>query len=192
MEMIVVIDRRRAAKMTMLVVFLAAAGFLWATSGHERELWSAQGVEPLWTALPGEEAHEPAQPVTAAVAVEVMPAEEGLFAEYRLERDRARAAQMELIRSALDAPGLDEARRSQLSAELLALLRKGERELQAETLLRAKGFSEAVVVLTDTGANAVIADVLQQGEVAKVGELVARATGVQLERIVIIDGATRS
>lgn len=137
-----------------------------------------------------------AQPVAADAAtqsgrVEVMVPSTTLFDEYRLERDRSRASQIELLRATLNDKTLSESRRDQLTADLFSLLKRGEKELQAETLLKAKGYSDAVVVMNESGANVVVPQVLERTDAAQVGELVSRAAEVDVAQITIIDGAGR-
>lgn len=207
------IDRSRAGKLALLFVFLCTAGVLWATSGQYR----MQTVQTTTrsNASPGLDGNSSvqingagyansspavgmnnAQPIAADAAtqsgrVEVMVPSTTLFDEYRLERDRSRASQIELLRATLNDKTLSESRRDQLTADLFSLLKRGEKELQAETLLKAKGYSDAVVVMNESGANVVVPQVLERTDAAQVGELVSRAAEVDVAQITIIDGAGR-
>jgi hypothetical protein len=186
---IVVIDRRQAQRIVLILVLLVVAGLLYVVSSRERASLMAKG-EQLSTPARAPATREPdtvAQVPGAAVRVTALP--DSRFDDYRVERDRARAAQVELLRGALAESGLSEARKEQLTGELLELLRKAEREMQAEALLKAQGFADAVVVITDSAASAVVSEVLTSASAAKVGDLVARIAGISPERITIIDGA---
>lgn len=183
--MLIMMERKRAWQLTGLVMLCIAAGICWALSGAEHEQ-TAQSVVPATTSSASEAS------VTAQVdtGIIVHTPSAAVFAEYRLELERVRAAQTELLQTALQDPELSAAQREQLQAELLQLMRRSEAELQAETLLRAKGYTDAVVVMTPNGANVVVPVVLTSQDAAVVGELTARTTGVPMERITIIDGAS--
>jgi stage III sporulation protein AH len=113
-----------------------------------------------------------------------------VFADYRMELERVRAAQIELLQTVLEDKELSAAQREQLNAELMQIMQRSEAELQAETLLRAKGYLDAIVVITQSGANVVVPVVLTKQDAAVIGELTARAAGIPAERITIIDGAS--
>jgi stage III sporulation protein AH len=112
------------------------------------------------------------------------------YAAYKLERDRVRSVQAELLRSAAMDKSLSESRRAQLTEELMTLLRKNEQEVETEALLQAKGFADAVVVLGTSGATVVVPSVLSAKEAAEIGELVSRVCGTAPEHITIMDAAT--
>lgn len=177
--MIMVVEWRRIRRIILVFVLLIMLAIFYAVAWRERE-------------------PEPSDPVVGATTladrgsdlqVSVQRTSAGYFDEYRIERDRARAMQVDLLRAAAAESGISEVRKEQLTTELLALLKRSEREMQTESLLRAKGFSDAVVVLADDTASVVLPEVLQREDAARVGELVARLADVALERIAIIDGA---
>jgi stage III sporulation protein AH len=192
-----VIERQKAVRLVLLVVFCMAVGLLWAAAGEDR-LRLVQTTAQLQNDVPPTTETQPqaAKPSDRIAVpqgrVEVKAPVVSLFDDYRIERDKARSAQVELLKLALADKGIGEPRREQLTAELFNLLKRSESELQAETLLKAKGYVDAVVVLSQNGANAVVPDVLERDDASRVGELVSRATGVAMERITIIDGASRS
>ena len=66
-----------------------------------------------------------------------------------------------------------------------------EKEAAAESLLSSKGFSEAVVSITDDSADVVVnAAELSEASRAQIEDIVARKTGVAAENIIItpVDG----
>ncbi|HHW10985.1 MAG TPA: SpoIIIAH-like family protein [Firmicutes bacterium] len=145
----------------------------------------ASALSP-YSAGPGETAPTASAPERISGAV----TNPDFFAAYRLERDRVRSVQAELLRSASTDKSLSENRRAQLTDELMALLRKNELEVETEALLMAGGFADAVVVLGTSGATVVVPRILTAKEAAQIGELVSRVCGLAPERITIMDAAT--
>ncbi|NLN18684.1 MAG: SpoIIIAH-like family protein [Firmicutes bacterium] len=184
--MMIVVERQRIWRIIMMLLLFVILGVLYLAARHEREARMSNPTIGVVARIP----EMPVEHIDRGSAqVLVQPASAVRFDEYRMERDRVRAMQIDLLRAAAAESGISEARKTQLTTELLALLKRNEREMQAESLLRAKGFSDAVVVLADDTASVVLPEVLQQEEAGLVGELVSRVANVSLERIAIIDGA---
>ncbi|MGI6082482.1 MAG: SpoIIIAH-like family protein [Limnochordia bacterium] len=184
--MMIVVERQRIWRIILMLLLFVILGLLYLAARHERETRISNPTIGVVAQIP-ERPVEHVDRVAAQVLIEPAPAV--CFDEYRIERDRVRAMQIDLLRAAAAESGISEARRTQLTTELLALLKRNEREIQTESLLRAKGFTDAVVVLADDTASVVLPEVLQQEEAGLVGELVSRVANVALERIAIIDGA---
>lgn len=113
----------------------------------------------------------------------------GLFETYKIERERSRSAQLETLRALLDESS-GTARRSEFEDELLQLLRRMDLESRVEGMLRAQSGRDAVVVLSEGGANVIVAGVLDRSEAARIGDWVSAAAGVPKERIQIADDLT--
>jgi hypothetical protein len=184
---IIVVERQRIRRIILMLLLLVILGVLYMAARRERTPQvtdSAIGVTAQVLEGPVESVDHGSRP-----EVSVKRTSAAYFDEYRIERDRARSMQVDLLRAAAAESGISEVRKAQLTTELLALLKRSEREMQTESLLRAKGFSDAVVVLADDTASVVLPEFLQRDDAARVGELVARLADVALERIAIIDGA---
>ncbi|NMA61461.1 MAG: SpoIIIAH-like family protein [Firmicutes bacterium] len=124
--------------------------------------------------------------VVEPVTVRTVPTK---FAEYKLERERMRSRQMELLQNfAYDAQG-DPERKGQMQSELQALVEKMSRETEIENLLKAKGYLDGLVILDQDAITVVVPVTLTREEAARIGELVQRMTGVRLEKITIVDEA---
>lgn len=125
--------------------------------------------------------------VSAPLSVTVEPVWGNFFDEYRLERERSRSMQMEQLRQLIESGHTDFGEREAV-AELIALLERTDQELQAESLLRARGLTEALVVLGDHGVIVVVNEAISQTEAHTIGSIVAQVTGRPLDRITINDG----
>src|SRR5690606_31085214 len=98
------------------------------------------------------------------------------FDDLRLERERLRSRQAELLQAAALDPAAGEARRREAHEELLALWELEARELEIEQLLRAHGYD--------------VVAVLDQAAAALIGELTHRIAGVKRETVTIVDGVS--
>lgn len=181
--MIVILDKRRLRQAMLLLLLVVMIGCWWLFSRNEPGMSlvnappSAENVTAPITNL---------EPVIPVINLQ-QPTTNSTLGEYRIERDRARSAQEELLRSASQDGTLSEERRTQLAQELLQLMQKGEQELQAETLLSAAGYTHAVVVLTKSGATVVLPGILTKDEAARIGDMVGRVCGIKAEQVIIMD-----
>jgi hypothetical protein len=183
--MMIMIEREKALQLTGLVILCVAVGVFWAMSPKDQ---AQQADVPV--AVSATDPLVSTYPVMTDGGITVHSPKVAVFAEYRMELDRVRAAQIELLQTVLQNQEISAAQRDQLNTELRLIMQRSEAELQAEILLRAKGYPDAIVVITQNGANVVVPAVLTQQDAAVIGELVARASGVSTERITIIDGAS--
>lgn len=128
-------------------------------------------------------------PPAAAEGPASAPPRSHPFDDLRLERERLRSRQAELLQAAALDPAVGEARRREAHEELLALWELEARELEIEQLLRAHGY-DAVAVLSPAGAHVVVDAVLDQAAAALIGELTHRIAGVKRETVTIVDGVS--
>ena len=72
-------------------------------------------------------------------------------------------------------------------AKLEEIAERMEQESNVETLLKAKGFNQAVVVINDTGATVVVkSDGLTTGQTLQIQDILTEQTGITLNNIKII------
>lgn len=109
------------------------------------------------------------------------------FIDYRLERERSRGQEIELLKEIINNPASDEQVKQEANQRLLTLVKASSSESQAENLLKAKGFPEAVVCLGQENATVVVqSSQLLPDEVLRITDLVSRSSGIPAERVVII------
>ena len=126
-----------------------------------------------------------AMQVAAVAELEPPPVKEDFFTEYRLERDKLRSERAELLRESLRGAATEEGRRAAQEG-ILALSREKEREAEMESLIRAKGFSDALVFCREHSVSAVVkAPSLTQDEVVQVADVICRLGGVRQEDVTI-------
>jgi len=112
---------------------------------------------------------------------------EEFFVEYRLERDRVRSREIEMLREVIDNPNSSPQVRNEAQQRLIRLSEYMEQEMQLEALLQAKGYPEAAVFIQPSTVNVIVrAPQLKDEDVNRIGELVARTTGRRQEQVVIM------
>lgn len=109
------------------------------------------------------------------------------FSESRLAKTKARDERLELIEEVL-ANG-ENGEKTEAQKQKLDLAAKIEQETVVETLLRAKGFEDVLVTITDQGATIAVCTNggLQSSDSAKITETVVGELGITPETIKIIE-----
>ena len=126
--------------------------------------------------------------VPEVVSEAVLEAGTDFFEEFRLERERERALEIEAIQEVAAAPDTDPEVRREAQAALLAAVSRARREFDAESMILARGYADAIVSVTSEGASVVVkSGRLEEAGVRAIGDMVARATGVNLSRITIAE-----
>ncbi|MGI9951533.1 SpoIIIAH-like family protein [Moorellaceae bacterium AZ2] len=109
------------------------------------------------------------------------------FVEYRLERDRRRSQQIELLKQIIDNPNATGEGKQEAQKRLVDLTQQMDLELQLEKLIVAKGYKEAAVFIQPNAVNVIVmADQFAEEDANKIGDLVSRSTGRPREQISII------
>lgn len=109
------------------------------------------------------------------------------FTEYRLEREQINGRQAELLREIINNPASSSQVRQQAQEGLLAISNKLSKEIEAEQILRARGFKNNTVCLEDKRATVVVqADNLSSRDNADIRQVVSWGTGVDEKNIIII------
>ncbi|NLJ80382.1 MAG: SpoIIIAH-like family protein [Firmicutes bacterium] len=109
------------------------------------------------------------------------------FSEYKLERERIRSRQIELMQEAVYNTQFPAAQKTEAQGQLHNLIERMSRETEIENLLKAKGYLDGLVILDKEAITVVVPVTLTREEAAKIGELVQRMTGIGLDAITIVD-----
>lgn len=107
-------------------------------------------------------------------------------ANARLQREQLRAKNKETLLNMINSGNLSEQQKSDITNEMLHITQIAELENEVETLLEAKGFSGAVVSISDNAVDVVVnmTDVTDEGR-AQIEDIVKRKTEVPASNIVI-------
>ncbi len=113
---------------------------------------------------------------------------EGFFPEYRLERDRARSRNIEILRQVMADEKASEEARTVAGMQLVDLSKKTEAEAEAEALIRARGYKDALVFVRGDACDVVVSGPeLSRADAEQIGDIVARCLGVDLANITIVE-----
>lgn len=201
--MLSIIIRRRLLYLVLAVLFGAAlisVGFLEIpTKLLKREKAVAvQNVE--WKPAPRPDSQSAGATTGLTPGQAVQPAiaqKEDFFIEYRLDRERTRGRQIELLREIINSSAASEQARQKAQEELLAITDKLAREMELEHLLRARGYRDATVCIEGKGVTVIVQPGPGQGQgkapakitpedIAKICEVVSWGTGVGEQNVIVI------
>ena len=109
-----------------------------------------------------------------------------VVAEAQVTREQVRAKNKESLMEIIDNENLSDEQKQDAVNQMVAMTDIAEKEATAETLLASKGFSEAVVSLTQDAADVVVnAAELSDANRAQIEDIITRKTGVAAQNIVI-------
>jgi len=113
-------------------------------------------------------------------------AEEDFFAASALNRTKARDEAMEVLHTVVDA-GTDQEASKQALADISRISADIEKEANIETLIKAKGFSDCIAVISGDTLNIVVKseDKLLPNEVAQIKEIAYKSADVLPDNVVI-------
>lgn len=190
-------------KKNLKLLLLALLGILFVYLGYQHiyislPTWDKDGDQPVAkivanpAATPAENsvASTPVQisevPVTA-VGVSAKNSGPEFFSEYRLERDRVRSQQMEVLREVVNYPSSTAENRKDAQQRMLNLTNSLQKEMELENLLMARGFRDGVAMIQPNSVTVIVlAKSLTQDEITRITDVVCRTTGCKAEQVVII------
>lgn len=109
-----------------------------------------------------------------------------VVAEAKVTREQVRAKNKESLQEIIDNEKLSDEQKKEAVDQIVQMTELSEKEAAAETLLASKGFSDAVVSLTQDSADVVIgAKELSEANRAQITDIVSRKTDISAENIVI-------
>ena len=109
------------------------------------------------------------------------------FTSYRNDRESTRDQEILYYDAIIDSASSTEAAVAAAEEAKLDLIETMEKELAVEGLIKAQGFSDCVIAISDTKVNVVVkGTTLTENEVAQISTIVKEQLGTQLKNIVII------
>ena len=104
----------------------------------------------------------------------------------KLLKEQTRARNKEALEEIMNNEILDSAQKEEAVANMVAMTDRSEKEMEAEILLSAKGFSETVVSIGENSVDVVVcADTLTDAQLAQIMDIVMRKTKVEAKNIII-------
>ena len=109
------------------------------------------------------------------------------FAASRLTREQARDEAVSTLKELSESEEADQTAKDEVAAQISALA-----EANIESLIRAKGYEDAVVMIGDDSVNAVVAPPeggLQAEDVTVIKDIIISETGMSAGQIKIVEAA---
>lgn len=104
---------------------------------------------------------------------------ETFFIEYRLERERVRSRELDILQQMINNPNVSEETKLQAEERVLQLQHLMELELMVENSIKAQGFENAIFIKQEHGAMIVVdGSELTAEQISLLAGIVARSTGL--------------
>jgi len=146
------------------------------------ENWNQETQQELTVSVPEIEENFPKHSIE-----ENEGSDQNFFVNYRLERDRIRSQEIEMLREIINNPNSEKHLREKAQQDLMKLVQLMEKEMILENLIQAKEFEDAIIFFTDGSVNVVVKKAkLTEPEVAQISDIVSKGTGISMDKIVII------
>lgn len=144
------------------------------------------GKLPSFEQEPGISENEAALPETT-----VEPMQQDYFMAFREERENVRKQEMQYLDEIIATTNVDAQTLEQAVEQKLCLVENMEAEFTIESMITAKGFSDAAVTFHNGSVNVVVGtQELTEAEVAQILDIVHRETGENAENIKVTTGGT--
>ncbi|MDD6160045.1 MAG: SpoIIIAH-like family protein [Oscillospiraceae bacterium] len=114
----------------------------------------------------------------------------GYFATARLNRQQARDSALELLQQAAGDEKADQAMIDEANQSIQVMAAYTMAEAQVENLVTAKGYGDCICFINDSSASVVVSATsggLNEGDVAKITEIVSQESGLKAAQIRIIE-----
>lgn len=109
------------------------------------------------------------------------------FQTARADRTSAREDAVELLKDSMGDVALDAATKQAAIESLAVIAKRIENEASIESLIKAKGFPDAVAIIGEEGITVIInCDELLSSETLQIQDIVTAQTGLTLEKITIV------
>ncbi|MBE6532270.1 MAG: SpoIIIAH-like family protein [Ruminococcaceae bacterium] len=112
------------------------------------------------------------------------------FTSTALDRQQARDEALDVLKLVTESADATEEAKAEASAKISKIAVDIQNEANIETLVKAKGFEECVAIISDDSVSVIVsADALQAAEAAQILSIVYETTGINPEKVSIINKA---
>jgi stage III sporulation protein AH len=110
------------------------------------------------------------------------------FIQSRLDRDKNRSFYIETLNGIVADDNIEKEVREMAQTEMIALIKRSETERIIENLIKAKGFKDALVIMSDESVNVIVdSQELTTAQVAQIKDIVSREASVGADKIKIME-----
>ena len=132
-----------------------------------------ESMEEIVEGTPGEAVFTSTQAVSTLSAAKVL-------------KEQTRAKNKDALEEIVNNEILDSAQKEEAVANMVAMAQRSEKEVEAEILLSAKGFTETVVSIGENSVDVVVCmEELTDAHLAQIMDIVTRKTNIAEENIII-------
>ncbi|NLL18511.1 MAG: SpoIIIAH-like family protein [Clostridia bacterium] len=172
---------------TVIVALCVLALVFLYLSFTQKPVESLGGEEELNRETLAEQAMAvPEAPEREQETIKEQPGGDEFFMEYRLERDRRRAQEIELLQSMINSGDEGSDIKQEVQYKLLAITNSIDQELTLEALIMARGYADAVAVVQPESVTVVVrSGDFTEEDAARIADLVTRTTGISLAKVTV-------
>lgn len=125
--------------------------------------------------------------LTASDPIDANAVTETFFSAYRSEREATRESEFLYLDAIISSEISSEAAKTAAEEQKLGLVERMEKEMQLESLVKAKGFEDAIVTMSDSGVNVVVGTAeLTAEQAAQIYDIVRSETDLTAGDVKII------
>ena len=125
--------------------------------------------------------------LTASDPIDANAVTETFFSAYRSEREATRESEFLYLDAIISSETSSEAAKTAAEEQKLGLVERMEKEMQLESLVKAKGFEDAIVTMSDSGVNVVVGTAeLTAEQAAQIYDIVRTETDLTAGDVKII------
>jgi len=131
-------------------------------------------------------------PKTTPTENDTPPPSDDYFATSRLSREQARDEAVSILKETTESAEAADSAKEEAAAKISVLAENSVTEASVESLIRAKGYDDAVVMIGDESVNVVVAPPeggLQATDVTVIKDIVISETGATAGQITIVEAA---
>lgn len=183
--------KKRGAVYGVIALMLCVAVYLnWSYVQSPEELLVAGQADAALTDAPVDPASD------TSVSADPPPAEavsgSDYFAQSRLSREQARDEAVSILKDTLQSEKADEKTKQDAAVQISRLADASVAEARVESLIKAKGYADAVVFLGEQSVNVIIQPPesgFEAKDAAVVRDVVVGETGLSADQIKIVEAA---
>ncbi len=168
-------------------VTLVALGLLVLFAGYMNWTYTGEVGDTMpTTAEVGENVTEENLGETALV--NATADENDYFIKARMDREEGRSKSIETLNTLISNADTSEESKRNAEAEVSAIAKMSDKEIQVENLIRAKGYEDAVVYMSEDSVSVVVkSDALTPTDISVIQEVVTTETGAGADKIKIVE-----
>lgn len=114
------------------------------------------------------------------------------FTESRLSREQARDEAISILQDTIANEQIDQASKSDVTEQIAVIAENSVEEAKIESLIKAKGYAEAVVFIGDSSVNVIVQppeEGLQATDASVIRDIVVSETNVTADAIKIVEAS---